>query len=322
MIRIRDLKLIRVVGTGAFGEVYLARLKSDPRATFAIKILEWRRLLRQRLADQLENEVSVLKRLHGCPFITRQFSTDYHSGKIGIILEYVSGGELFYWLRKFGRFSEHSALFYASEIVCALRYIHGCGILYRDLKPENILITDTGHVKLIDFGFAVMEDEKTYVISGTPEYMSPEKLKSEGDGRESDYWGLGIIMYEMLCGDPPFYDHNTDVIYRKILEMPISFPSYVNPLAQSLIKRLLDKNRSSRLGFGGIEEIMGHPFFAGIDWADVEERRLIPPFVPRTGKVPDTKGAGIRIEDCGEPEGRVCKPYKNIKNFGEEFGRF
>jgi serine/threonine protein kinase len=316
MIKIRDLKLIRVVGTGAFGEVYLARLKSDPKAMFAIKILEWRKMLKQRLADQLENEINVLRRLHGSPFITKQFSTDYCGGRIGIVLEYVSGGELFYWLKKFGRFSEYSTVFYASEIVCALKYIHEHGILYRDLKPENVLITASGHIKLIDFGFAVQENEKTYVISGTPEYMSPEKLKSEGDGRESDYWGLGVMIYEMLCGDPPFYDLSADVIYRKILEMQVAFPSYVNPAARSLVLSLLDKNRSSRLGFGGIEEIMNHPFFAGINWCDVENRRLSPPFVPRAGKVVDTKGSGIRIEECGEAEEKVCKPYRNIKNFG------
>lgn len=315
MLRIQDFEFVRVVGTGAFGRVYLARLKSGPKTAFAVKMLRLRKLLRQRLADQLENEISILRRLYGCPFVTRLFSTDFDDGRVGLVLEYVSGGELFYWLKKFGRFSEQMTRFYAAEMVCALGFIHGKGILYRDLKPENILIGSDGHIKFIDFGFAVYENESTYVISGTPEYMSPEKLKSEDDGRESDYWGLGIIIYEMLCGNPPFYDLNTDAVYRKILEAKVVFPQYVTPAARDLILGLLDRNRTSRLGFGGIGEIMRHPFFADVDWTDVEERRTKPPFVP---KQPGGEGASeIDTDKDEESDGDavVLRPYKHLKTF-------
>ncbi|AFM98576.1 serine/threonine kinase [Encephalitozoon hellem ATCC 50504] len=315
MLKIRDFEFAKVVGEGAFGKVYLVKLKSNPSTVFAIKMLEFDEILKQRLADQLENEISILKRLYGCPFVAKLYSTDFYCGKVGLILEYVGGGELFYWLKKCGRFDENMTRFYAAEIISALRFIHGKGILYRDLKPENILITSSGHIKLIDFGFAVYENESIYMISGTPEYMSPEKLRSEDDGRASDYWGLGIIIYEMLCGDPPFYDASADTIYHKILESQITFPSYVSPVARSLISGLLDKSRATRLGAKGIYEIMGHPFFKEIDWSKIESKRISPPFVPSPNIVMSFLDGSTKAKDISKIETVVMKPYKHIKHF-------
>lgn len=316
MIKISDLEFIKIIGTGAFGRVYLGRLKTGTKANFAVKILEKRRILKQRLADQLENEINIQRKLYGSPFVAKLFSTDYHNGMIAIILEHVCGGELFYWLKKFGRFSEHATIFYTCEVISALKYIHDRGILYRDLKPENILITLSGHIKLIDFGFAVHDNEKTYVVSGTPEYMAPEKLMGEGDGKESDYWGLGVIIYEMLCGDPPFYDQSTDIIYRKILETQAIFPSHMNPIAIDLIAGLLDKNRCTRLGYGGISEIKRHPYFKNVNWFDIENGKIRPPFVPKNKKsFEDRNTSLLKIEEIENYNDNVIKPYKNIKNF-------
>lgn len=315
MLRIRDFKFVKVVGEGAFGKVHLARLDDGTGAVFAVKMLNFRKILRQRLADQLENEIAILKQLYGCPFVTKLFSTDFQHGKVGLVLEYVNGGELFYWLKKYGRFSEQMTRFYTAEMVSALKFIHGKGILYRDLKPENILISSTGHIKLIDFGFAVYESENMYVISGTPEYMSPEKLKSENDGRESDYWGLGVIVYEMLCGNPPFYDVNTDVVYRKILDGRIGFPYYVSPVARDLITSLLNKNRVCRLGFGGVEEIMSHSFFAGVNWDEVESKKMKPPFIPRISEDIESTSIDANIEESSDTDTGVARPYKHLKVF-------
>lgn len=312
MLRIQDFEFVRVVGAGAFGKVYLVRLRGDAGSVFAVKMLDFRRVLRQRLADQLENEVSILRQLYGCPFVAKLYGTDLYDGNVGLVLEYVGGGELFYWLKKCGRFDEQMTRFYAAEVISALRFIHGRGILYRDLKPENILIASTGHIKLVDFGFAVYESERIYMISGTPEYMSPEKLRSEDDGRVSDYWGLGVIIYEMLCGDPPFYDASADVIYHKILESQAMFPHYVSAAARSLIAGLLDKNRTTRLGARGIWEIMRHPFFKGIDWDMVDRQMVDPPFVPGSCGAPsfvDVDAAGVDMEAA------VLRPYKHTKRF-------
>ncbi|KAK0039171.1 cAMP-DEPENDENT SER/THR PROTEIN KINASE (ALPHA SUBUNIT) [Biomphalaria pfeifferi] len=314
MLKIQDFGLVEILGTGAFGKVHLARLKDSSGSMFAVKILDFRKLLKQRLANQLENEVSILKLLSGSPFVAKLFSTDFCGGKICLILEYVSGGELFYWLKKYRRFSEEITRFYAAEIIFALKFIHGRGILYRDLKPENVLIASTGHIKIIDFGFAVYESESTYVISGTPEYMSPEKLTGESDGRESDYWGLGIMIYEMLCGNPPFYDVSTDVIFRKILECRVSFPPCISSTAKDLITSLLEKNRANRLGFGGIEEIMNHPFFASLSWSDVGNRRLKPPIIPKPFKDINSHSD---TDNGSEADISSIRPYRHLKFFQE-----
>ncbi|TBU15177.1 serine/threonine kinase [Ordospora colligata] len=312
MLRIKDFRIGRVLGVGAFGKVHLATIDDDPEMMFAVKILGFRKLLKQRLVDQLESEVSILRQLCGCVFIAKLFATDFHNGKVRLIMEYVSGGELFYWLKKCGRFNEKMARFYAAEIICALRYIHNKGILYRDLKPENILIASNGHIKLVDFGFAAYEHEAIYMISGTPEYMSPEKLGSEDDGRASDYWGLGIILYEMICGDPPFYDESAEIVYHKILEAQVEFPHYVSSSARSLITGLLSKNRITRLGSRGIHEITDHLFFEGINWDDAENRRMVPPFIPRyyNGSADPNDS---QEENSSEDEGIVFRPYKHIK---------
>ncbi|KAH9411925.1 serine/threonine kinase [Ordospora pajunii] len=313
MLKVKDFRIGRVLGVGAFGKVHLATINDNPELMFAVKILCFRKLLTQRLIDQLESEVSILRQLYGCAFVAKLFATDFDNGKVKLIMEYVSGGELFYWLKKCGRFNEKMARFYSAEIICALRYIHNKGILYRDLKPENILIASNGHIKLVDFGFATYEHENIYMISGTPEYMSPEKLGSEEDGRASDYWGLGIILYEMICGDPPFYDESAEIVYHKILESQAVFPHYVSPLARSLITGLLNKNRANRLGARGIHEITEHPFFEEINWDDAENRRMEPPFIPRLCKNIISDVCSHQEENSSEDEGSVFRPYKHIK---------
>ena len=140
-------------------------------------------------------------------------------------------GELFNRLRKEGRFSEDIALFYSSQILSALIHLHEKNIVYRDLKPENLLIDHFGNIKLADFGFAkVMKRKRTYTLCGTPEYLAPEIIKGSksGYGKSSDWWALGILIYEMLVGYPPFYDKNPMGIYKKILNSVIKFPKFLN----------------------------------------------------------------------------------------------
>ncbi|EEQ81858.1 hypothetical protein NCER_101539 [Vairimorpha ceranae BRL01] len=280
MLEIENLNFIKKIGTGAFGKVFLVSLNQKKPVFFAVKILSKRKILKMRQADQLENEIKALRTVNGHAFITKLVSIVRDSKVIGLVMDYISGGELFYWLRRLRRFSEYATLFYASEILLALEFIHKKGLLYRDLKPENILLTPSGHIKLTDFGFAVKDTEKTHVISGTPEYMSPEKLLNEDDGVESDYWSFGVILFEMFTGDPPFFDVDTNRIYRKILETDIYIPKYVSYAAADLLSRLLRKKRQERLGYWGFEDIKRHVFFNTVDWLNVENNGLIPPIKP------------------------------------------
>lgn len=169
-----------------------------------------------------------------------------------MLFEYLPGGELFSRLRREGRFANDVALFYACEIMLALRYLHRSGIVYRDLKPENLLIDAEGHIKLADFGFAkYLEDNRTFTLCGTPEYLAPEVVKGTkktGYGKPVDWWALGILLFEMLAGYPPFYDCEPVGIYKKILAGIIEFPKFLSLRTKDIIRKLLNPEVKYRLG--------------------------------------------------------------------------
>ena len=162
-------------------------------------------------------------------------------------------------LRREGRFSIDVALFYSSEILLALQFIHQKNIVYRDLKPENLLIDSQGHIKLADFGFAkVLENGRTFTLCGTPEYLAPEIVKGSkriGYGKSVDWWALGILLFEMLAGYPPFYDCEPHGIYKKITAGIIEFPRFFSLRTKDLIRKLLNPEIKYRLG---CQEVVNH----------------------------------------------------------------
>jgi len=168
-----------------------------------------------------------------------------------MLFDYISGGELFSRLRKEGRFSYDVTLFYASEILMAIKFLHEKGIVYRDLKPENLLIDKDGHICLTDFGFAKdLPTDRTFTLCGTPEYLAPEIIKGAkvGYGKSVDWWALGVLIFEMLSGYPPFYDNEPIGIYKKIVTGIIEFPYFFDVKAKHLIIKLLNPEINYRLG--------------------------------------------------------------------------
>jgi len=164
------------------------------------------------------------------------------------MLDYACGGELFTLLRREGRFANDVALFFATEIALAFEYLHSQDIAYRDLKPENLLIDKQGHVKITDFGFAKVVPDKTLTLCGTPEYLAPEIIQSKGHNKNVDWWALGVLIFEMLAGYPPFYDDNPLGIYHKIMDGYYEFPPHIEPKARDLVKSFLCADTSVRLG--------------------------------------------------------------------------
>lgn len=185
-----------------------------------------------------------------------------------MLQEYVIGGELFRHLRKSGRFPNDTARFYAAEIVLALEYLHSKDIIYRDLKPENILLDHRGYIKITDFGFAKKVIDRTWTLCGTPEYLAPEIIQSKGHSKSVDWWSLGILIFEMMAGYPPFYDDNHFGIYEHILGGKVQYPSYFENAGKDLLKKLLVIDRTKRLGNmkGGAQDVKKHKWFRNTDW--------------------------------------------------------
>jgi len=282
-----DFELRKVLGKGGYGKVFLVRkITGDNRGKiFAMKVLKKATIVRnQKDTAHTKAERNILEEVKH-PFIVDLHYAFQTPGKLYLILEYLSGGELFMHLEREGIFLEDTACFYVSEIILALEHLHRQGIIYRDLKPENILLDAHGHVKLTDFGLckeSIDEETVTHTFCGTIEYMAPEILLRSGHGKAVDWWSLGALMYDMLTGAPPFTAENRKKTIEKILKGKLNLPPYLTPDARDLIRKFLKRQVSHRLGSGpaDAEPIKGHPFFKHIRWADVINRKLKPPFEP------------------------------------------
>jgi serine/threonine protein kinase len=201
-----------------------------------------------------------------------------------LLLDYCLGGDMFYLLTKYTRFPEKVARFYLCEMILALEHLHSENILYRDLKPTNIMIDEEGHVKLIDFGLSIpgfTETSVSNLFCGTPEYMAPEMLLKIGHNRSIDYYSIGILLYEMLVGIPPFYNNDRKTMYTSILKDEIKLFQHITKDAKDLILKLTQKEPLDRLGSNyGFFEIKQHPFFRGVNWINVYDKKLKPPYIP------------------------------------------
>ena len=207
-----------------------------------------------------------------------------------MLMEFVPGGEIFSHLRRAGRFSNEAGKFYAASIVLAIQTLHQKDIVYRDLKPENLLLDGKGFLKITDFGFAKIITDRTWTLCGTPEYLAPEIIQSKGHGKGVDWWALGVLIYEMLAGYPPFYDENPFGIYQKILSGRIEFPRHFDFHAKDIVRKLLAADRTKRLGNlkNGAEDIKKHKWFKGFDWNALINLAMTPPIVPELRGEGDT----------------------------------
>ncbi|KAK3603248.1 hypothetical protein CHS0354_007579 [Potamilus streckersoni] len=282
-----DFELLNVLGKGGYGKVFQVRKITGPdmREIFAMKVLKKATIARNaKDTAHTRAERNILECVKH-PFIVDLIYAFQTGGKLYLILEYLPGGELFMQLEREGIFMEDTACFYLAEITLAIEHLHSQGIVYRDLKPENILLDLQGHVKLTDFGLckeSIDEGALTHTFCGTIEYMAPEILTRTGHGKAVDWWSLGALMYDMLTGAPPFTGENRKKTIDKILKAKLSLPPYLTNDARGLIKKLLKKNPKDRLG-GGPEDakaIKHHSFFRHVDWKELIQRGVEPPFKP------------------------------------------
>ncbi|XP_032495961.1 ribosomal protein S6 kinase beta-2 isoform X4 [Phocoena sinus] len=280
-------ELLRVLGKGNYGKVFQVRKVQGTNVgrIYAMKVLRKAKIVRNaKDTAHTRAERNILESVKH-PFIVELAYAFQTGGKLYLILECLSGGELFTHLEREGIFLEDTACFYLSEITLALGHLHSQGIIYRDLKPENIMLNSQGHIKLTDFGLckeSIHEGAVTHTFCGTIEYMAPEVLVRSGHNRAVDWWSLGALMYDMLTGSPPFTAENRKKTMDKIIRGKLELPAYLTPDARDLVKKFLKRNPSQRIGGGpgDAADVQRHPFFRHVNWDDLLARRVDPPFRP------------------------------------------
>nr|XP_020856045.1 ribosomal protein S6 kinase alpha-5 isoform X2 [Phascolarctos cinereus] len=309
-VGIENFELLKVLGTGAYGKVFLVRKISghDAGKLYAMKVLKKATIVQKaKTAEHTKTERQVLEHIRLSPFLVTLHYAFQTETKLHLILDYINGGELFTHLSQRERFTENEVQIYIGEIVLALEHLHKLGIIYRDIKLENILLDNNGHVVLTDFGlskeFVADETERAYSFCGTIEYMAPDIVRGGDAGHDKavDWWSLGVLMYELLTGASPFTvdgEKNSQAeISRRILKSEPPYPQEMSALAKDIIQHLLMKDPKKRLGCGprDADEIKEHPFFQKINWDDLAAKKVPAPFKP------------------------VIRDELDVSNFAEEF---
>ncbi|KAM6969026.1 ribosomal protein S6 kinase alpha-1 isoform 3-T3 [Tautogolabrus adspersus] len=288
-----QFELLKVLGQGSFGKVFLVRKVTAPDANqlYAMKVLKKATLkVRDRVRTKMERD--ILADVNH-PFVVKLHYAFQTEGKLYLILDFLRGGDLFTRLSKEVMFTEEDVKFYLAELALGLDHLHSLGIIYRDLKPENILLDEEGHIKLTDFGLckeAIDHEKKAYSFCGTVEYMAPEVVNRQGHTHSADWWSFGVLMFEMLTGSLPFQGKDRKETMGLILKARLGMPQFLSTEAQSLLRALFKRNPTNRLGSNadGAEEIKRHGFFSTIDWNKLFRREIKPPFRPAVARPDDT----------------------------------
>jgi len=274
-----------VLGRGSFGKVMLVR-KKDNDKIYAMKILKKAMLVARQQVDHTMSERKILQVMQH-PFLMGLRYAFQSDTKLYLVMDFYKGGELFFHLKHKRRFSEEEARIFVAEVALGLGHLHSMNFVYRDLKPENILMDEVGHVCLTDFGlskeFEDPDNPEASTFCGTPEYLAPEILQGGNHGKAVDWWSLGILLYELTVGIPPFYSQNVNEMYHKIQHGVLRFPPFLSDECKDLIVALLNRNPDARMGSSedDVEELKRHAFFSPLDWDRLLRKEIVPPYTPK-----------------------------------------
>ncbi|KRX28207.1 cGMP-dependent protein kinase egl-4 [Trichinella nelsoni] len=286
-LELTHMQPIATLGVGGFGRVDLVFLIQNPTRTFALKTMKKKHIVDTRQQEHIFNERNLMFEFRS-PYIVRLHKTFRDKKYVYMLLEACLGGEVWTILRDRGHFDDLTARFYVACVIEGLEYLHRKMVIYRDLKPENCLLDATGHLKIVDFGFAkrLPSGRKTWTFCGTPEYVAPEIILNKGHDHSADFWALGIFICELLMGRPPFQASDPMKTYTLILKGvdALDIPNRrIGKTATSLVKKLCRDNPAERLGCqsGGYDDLRKHRWFAGFDWEGLRSRSLPPPIIPK-----------------------------------------
>lgn len=287
-----SFRLLSVLGRGHFGKVILAQYKST-NEYFAIKALKKGDIIARDEVDSLLSEKRIFEVANAIrhPFLVNLFAcfqTDQH---VCFVMEYAAGGDLMMHIHA-DVFTEPRAVFYAACVVLGLQYLHENNIIYRDLKLDNLLLDTDGYVKIADFGLCkegMGWGDRTGTFCGTPEFLAPEVLTETSYTRAVDWWGLGVLIFEMLVGESPFPGEDEGEVFDSIVNDEVRYPRTLSLESIALMRRLLRKNPERRLGSSerDAEDVKKQAFFRNVDWEQLLLRKVKPPFVPTISNLED-----------------------------------
>ncbi|KAG2688928.1 hypothetical protein I3760_09G116100 [Carya illinoinensis] len=291
--RVGKYELGRTLGEGNFAKVKFARNVVSGE-NVAIKILDKEKVLKHKMIGQIKREISTMKLIRH-PNVIRMYEVMASKMKIYIVLEFVTGGELFDKIASKGRLKEDEARKYFQQLINAVDYCHSRGVFHRDLKPENLLLDANGVLKVSDFGLSalpqqVREDGLLHTTCGTPNYVAPEVINNKGyDGAKADLWSCGVILFVLMAGYLPFEESNLMALYKKIFKADFTCPPWFSSSAKKLIKRILDPNPSTRIT---IAEVIENEWF--------KKGYKPPSFEQADVSLADVDGIFNEIGDSGE----------------------
>jgi atypical protein kinase C iota type len=289
-----DFTLLTVIGRGSYAKVLQAEHKTTGQI-YAIKVIKKAMCTEEDDMDWIQTEKSVFETASNHPFLVGLHSCFQSESRLFFVIEFIPGGDLLFHMQRQKKLFEEHAKFYAAEIILALHFLHSRGIIYRDLKLDNVLLDAEGHIKLTDFGMCkenIGPTDVTSTFCGTPTYIAPEILRGEDYGFSVDFWALGVLMFEMMAGRPPFQfdlpdDQNTEeMLFQAILERQIRIPRDLSVRAANVLKGFLNKDPTERLGCKpdieeALEDIKNNTFFKShINWEELEQRQVTPPYNP------------------------------------------
>uniref|UniRef100_A0A6Q2XTZ3 protein kinase C n=1 Tax=Esox lucius TaxID=8010 RepID=A0A6Q2XTZ3_ESOLU len=297
---LKDFKCVAVLGRGHFGKVLLAEYRRTGEM-FAIKALKKGDIVSRDEVDSLICEKRIFETVNSVrhPFLVNLFACFQTKEHVCFVMEYAAGGDLMMHIHV-DVFQEPRAVFYAACVVLGLQYLHDHKIVYRDLKLDNLLLDTEGYVRIADFGLCkegMGYQDRTSTFCGTPEFLAPEVLTETSYTRAIDWWGLGVLIFEMLVGESPFPGDDEEEVFDSIVNDEVRYPRFLSTEAISIMRRLLRRNPERRLGAGekDAEEVKKHPFFRNVDWDGLLAKKVRPAFIP------------------------IIKDREDVSNFDEEF---
>ncbi|XP_050325853.1 serine/threonine-protein kinase N isoform X8 [Bactrocera neohumeralis] len=292
MLSIDKFRLLSVLGRGHFGKVILSQLRSTNQY-YAIKALKKGDIIARDEVESLLSEKRIFEVANAMrhPFLVNLYACFQTEQHVCFVMEYAAGGDLMMHIHT-DVFSEPRAVFYAACVVLGLQYLHENKIIYRDLKLDNLLLDTDGYVKIADFGLCkegMGFGDRTGTFCGTPEFLAPEVLTETSYTRAVDWWGLGVLIFEMLVGESPFPGDDEEEVFDSIVNDEVRYPRFLSLEAIAIMRRLLRKNPERRLGSSerDAEDVKKQAFFRSISWDDLLLRKVKPPFVPTINHLED-----------------------------------